>query len=71
MKIECTTTFLDAATRFESGDVRTVPDEDGARFCAAGWAREITGQVAAGEATTGEVSLVIENSTLGSSSSTL
>jgi hypothetical protein len=38
MKILCTTTFLDGQRRFEKDDVCTVQDEDGARFCAQGWA---------------------------------
>lgn len=41
MKIEIMTTFLDGRDRFESGDVRTVSDEDGERFVAAGWAAPI------------------------------
>lgn len=38
MRIQCLTTFLDGRDRYEQGDVRTVPDEAGARFVAAGWA---------------------------------
>lgn len=38
MRIQCLTTFLDGRDRFEQGDVRTVGDEAGARFVAAGWA---------------------------------
>jgi hypothetical protein len=65
MKIEALVTFLDGRNRFEFGDVRTVPDEYGARFCAAGWAKDITGTAATGEATIGGAELSIHNSTLG------
>ena len=41
MKIVCDTTFLDGTTRFEKGDVRTVSDEDGARFIGHGWAHAL------------------------------
>lgn len=44
MKINCTTTFLDGKDRFEKDDMRTVSEEDGARFIKNGWA------VAAGDA---------------------
>ena len=71
MKIEALTTFLDGRDRFELGDIRTVSDEDGARFCAAGWAKDVSGQTATGEAATGEADLAIHNSTLGSSSTNL
>ena len=46
MRIECKTTFLDGAERFEVGDIRTVDDARGHRFMAHGWAAEI-GQPAA------------------------
>lgn len=38
MRIHCTTTFLAGPTRFEKDDICTVPDADGARFIANGWA---------------------------------
>ena len=65
MKINCTTTFLDGITRYESGDVRTVSDADGARFCANGWATDITGEAATGAPATGSTDLAIDRSTLG------
>ena len=40
MRIECTDTFLDGRDRFEKGDIRTVSDEDAARFIALVWAVE-------------------------------
>lgn len=71
MKIKVLNTFLDGRDRFEADDVRTVPDEDGARFCAAGWATDISGQIETGTLTAGSADLVIDKSTLGSSSTTL
>lgn len=41
MKIVCDTTFLDGRDRFEKGDVRTVSDEDGARFIKNKWAHKL------------------------------
>ena len=38
MRIKVLTTFLDGRDKFYVDDVRTVPDEDGARFINAGWA---------------------------------
>ena len=39
MKIECLTTFLHGRDRFERGDVRNVPIEQGTYFVTAGWAK--------------------------------
>ncbi len=50
MKIEALTTFLDGADRFEKEDVRTVDDERGAYFVSNGWAKDLSGGVATGEA---------------------
>lgn len=41
MRIECTTTFLDARERFEKGDTFTISDERGAYFVSNGWAKEV------------------------------
>lgn len=65
MKIQCTTTFLDGTDRFENGDVRTVEDERGARFVAAGWATDLAGRVATGDAFEGETTLDIQNVKMG------
>jgi len=70
MKIKCLTRFLDGATVYELDDQCTVPDEDGARFCAAGWAEDMDGKVATGKPTGGAATLAIHNSTLGVSSTT-
>ena len=68
MKIEALTTFLDGRDRYEKGDIRTVPDADGARFCAAGWAKDISGAVATGAPAAGETTLDIANATHASTS---
>jgi hypothetical protein len=41
MRIECKTTFLDGAERFEAGDIRTVDDARAQLFLAHGWASEV------------------------------
>ena len=68
MKIECLTIFLDGTDRFETGDVRTVADERGARLVANGWAKDTEGRVATGEATA-SVDLTINSSTIGTGDS--
>lgn len=71
MKIEALSTFLDGRDRFEAGDIRSVPDADGSRFCAAGWAKDISRSVATGDAASGATDLAVDNSTLGTSSTKL
>lgn len=65
MKIQCTTTFKDGVDEFVMDDVRTVPDERGAYFVANGWAKDVSGEIATGEAAVGEVSLAIQNAVMG------
>lgn len=64
MRIQCLTTFLDGADRFEQGDVRTVPDERGAYFVAQGWASDLSGEVVTGPITTGPTDLAVDSSTV-------
>lgn len=62
MKIEALETFLDGRNRFEKGDVRTVPDKDGAYFCEMGWAKDTDGIVSTGARDSGsEVRLDIRD----------
>lgn len=68
MKINCTTTFKEGRETFHEGDQRTVSDEDGARFIANGWAVEV-GASAEPPASPGDVSLDVQNSTLGQEAS--
>lgn len=63
MKIHCLTTFLEGVDRFEAGDVRTVPDDIGARLVANGWAKDVSGEIVTGEAAVGEATLDIQNVT--------
>ncbi len=63
MKIQCLTTFLEGADRFEEGDIRTVQDDVGVRLVANGWAKDVTGEVATGAAAVGESTLDIQNLT--------
>jgi hypothetical protein len=65
MKIECSTTFLDGAERFEAGDIRTVDDERGAYFVGNGWAKDVTGAVATGAETSGEITLEVQGAVMG------
>lgn len=64
MQIECLTTFKDGKDIFHESDVRTVSDEDGARFVANGWAKDMAGRVAVGESQA-NASLDIQNSVIG------
>lgn len=62
MKIEVLETFLDGPSRYEAGEVRVVSDEDGAHFCAAGWAKDLDGAVpTAARQQAGEVRLDVRN----------
>lgn len=71
MRIKCLTTFLDGKDRFEKDDQRTVDDERGARFCANGWAEDLSGAVATGEIATGPVDVVADKSVLGVTAKTM
>jgi hypothetical protein len=63
MRIEVVTTFLDGRDRYEAGDVRSVSEEDGARFIANGWAKR-PGEPDP-QAKAGVVSLAVQNSLIG------
>lgn len=65
MKIEALTTFLDGRERFEQGDIRTVDDGRGTRLVAAGWARDVSGDVPTGPAASGPADLEIHNAVMG------
>ena len=65
MKIICDTTFLDGADRFETGDTRTVADNRGAYFIANGWAHEVGGEPVAVAVASAEVTLTVQNATIG------
>lgn len=63
MRIHCLTPFLDGTDRFEKDDHRTVDDERGARFVAAGWAVAEGGEAVAPAG--GSADLDIQNVTQG------
>jgi len=63
MRIECTTTFLDGTSRYEAGDIRTVPDALGHKFIGLGWAA-VVGQPATAPAG-GDVTLDINDAAIG------
>jgi len=65
MKILVLTDFKDGRDQFVKDDIRTVSDEDGARFVANGWANDTEGRVATGTAEAGSTDLDIQNSTIG------
>lgn len=64
MRIKCLMRFLDGKDEFLKDDIRTVDDERGARFVAAGWAEDEAGRVAT-ESVSGNADLNIQNSAVG------
>lgn len=62
MKIKVITRFLDGTDSFEIDDQRTVSDERGAYFVKNGWAVDVAGNVASGQADAA-VDLNIHNAT--------
>lgn len=75
MRIKCLTKFKDTVdgvpVTFELGDICTVPDEDGARFCATGWAEDLGGSAATGDPAAGSTDLDIQSAVSGHASKTL
>ena len=71
MKIECLELFLHGRDRYESGDIRTVPDALGAYFVNNGWAKDMDGKVPTGDRNKSHggpglsVDLQVQKSTLG------
>lgn len=49
MKIEALEAIKSDGYVLDAEDVKTVPDAIGARWCAAGWAKDVAGQVSTGE----------------------
>lgn len=65
MKIKVLTDFLDGRDLYVKGDIRTVPESEGAYFVKNGWAEDIEGKVATGEEAPGITDLDIHKSTIG------
>lgn len=51
--------FLDGRDAFYQDEIREVSDEDGAYFCACGWAEDTSGTVPTGEIKPGKTKLDI------------
>jgi hypothetical protein len=49
MKIEALESIKSDGYLLDPEDIKTVTDDVGARWCAAGWARDVSGVVATGE----------------------
>lgn len=49
IKIEFLEPVMEGRTRYESGDIATVPDEFAQRACGAGWAKAVGGEIETGE----------------------
>jgi hypothetical protein len=60
MKIEALENFQSGDHRLTAGDVVTVPDETGARWCALGWAKDPSGTIPTGERRVLDARLVID-----------
>lgn len=71
MRIQCLTNFIDGRTKFYFDDRITVPDEDGARFCHNGWARDLAGQVDPSPAAAGDSTLNVHDVAIGHASLTI
>ena len=71
MKIQVLCTFKNGKDHFEKDDIRTVSDEDGTRFCEAGWVKNVSSDVITSEPVAGGADLKIDKSVLGSSSTSL
>jgi hypothetical protein len=61
MKIEILQTFKDGALVYTADDKITVSDDDGVRFCANGWARDMAGDTATGTPDTSPKTLVVKS----------
>jgi hypothetical protein len=52
----------------EKGDIITVPDALGERWCGLGWAKDVAGKVATGERKPGVVTLDVHNAKIAGGS---
>jgi hypothetical protein len=71
MKIEALESIKSDGYVLDPEDVKTVPDDIGARWCAAGWARDTSGAVATGERTVLNAKLAVNNVSLSVKSNTV
>ncbi len=61
MKIEALESIKSDGYVLDAEDVKTVPDEIGQRWCAAGWARDTSGVVPTGERRVINAELAVKN----------
>lgn len=61
MKIEALESIKSDGYILDPEDMKTVPEEVGARWCAAGWARDVSGAVATGERKVLNAKLTVDN----------
>jgi hypothetical protein len=71
MKIEALESIKSDGYVLDPEDVKTVPDDIGASWCAAGWARDTSGAVATGERTVLNAKLAVNNVSLSVKSNTV
>lgn len=65
MKIEALEPIKSHGRVQETGDIVTVPDDIGAAWCAAGWARDMDGVVSTGERITLDARLTAHSGVIG------
>lgn len=71
MKIEALESIKSDGYLLDPEDIKTVPDDVGARWCAAGWARDVSGAVATGQRKVLNAKLAVSSVTLAVKSSTV
>jgi hypothetical protein len=64
MKIEALESIKSDGYILDPEDIKTVPEEVGARWCAAGWARDMSGAVATGERKVLNTKIAVDNISL-------
>jgi hypothetical protein len=65
MKIEALESIKSDGYILDKEDVKTVPDEVGMKWCAAGWARDVSGTVATGERVVLNAKLAVNPGNIG------
>jgi len=63
MKIEALEAIKSDGYVLDAEDVKTVPDEVGAKWCAAGWAKDVAGLIPAGERRVINARLAVQSAT--------
>jgi hypothetical protein len=71
MKIEALESIKADGYILDAEDVKTVPDEVGAKWCALGWARDMAGEVPTGERQILNARLVVDRGVLTTKASTV